>query len=520
MTHSMIWHENDPRRSFGSFSFAEALDLNTLIPINKGRKLGEKERELCAYFTVCPETVLLRESLFEELLAQPKLFQGLEEGFAKLSDLYDLQKEKDSAMTNERLLYSVKEMESYVDFLLDMKRLFAFHQPQSRALQTLGELLAPLCQGEEFDSLCKAVEEQVRIVRDVKSITVGINLNGQLQPTEAGLIAVHTEPFVSGNYLDKLLRLDVGNKDFTCSAPLLPLQHRLTGEEMGSLRASLNGGLGKVFSSALRSWSGVIKKHLLGNLHSLLTVFEEWKFVSAVMVPLRDLQESGYPLCKPSFGAEDQVTGLYHPVLALAAERKNSVVQNDLHFSRERRQYILTGPNQGGKSIYTQSVGILYAMLHLGMLLPCETAVLSPVDAILVHFVDIRGKSYVHGRLSDECDQISRLNGMITQNSLFLFDEALSSTDAGEATAISEEILAAYAEIGAKGIFTTHFHDLCRLEDTLPTLHNLTAQLDESSHRRVFRILPGKGGQSYAKDIAHAYGLTKEEILQKAKGMP
>ena len=285
----MIWHENDPRTSFALFSFVEALNLNALIPVNKGRIIGEKERDLRAYFSVCKETLLLREALFEELLAQPELYRGLEEGFAKLSDLYDLQKEKDSVMSNERLLYSVKEMESYVDFLSGMKELFFKYPPQSEALQSLWKLLVPLCEGEEFTALCKAVEEQVRIVRDIKSISVGVNLDGQLRPTEAGLIAVHTEPFVSGNYLDKLLRLDFGNKEHACSAALLPLQHRLTAEELGSLRASVNGALGKVFSSALRSWSGVIKKYMLGNLQSLLEVYEEWKFISAAMrlaVPL------------------------------------------------------------------------------------------------------------------------------------------------------------------------------------------------------------------------------------------
>ena len=517
MAYSLIWSDNDPRTSFEDFSFIEALDLKALIPINKGRKLGEKERELREYFTVCRDTLLLRRELFAELLEKPELFFGLEQGFAKLSDLYDLQKEKDSAMTNERLLYSVKEMESYVEFLQDMKELFDRFQPASKALQNLHSLLSPLCDGAEFDALRNAVEQQVHVVREVKSITVGINLNGQLQPTEAGLLEVHTQPFVSGNYLDKLLRLDLKSNDFSCSAPLLPLQHRLTGEELGSLQASVNGGLGKVFSSALRSWSGVIKKHVLGNLHSLLSAFEEWKFVSAVIVPLSELKQAGYPLCKPLLSEEDMVAGLYHPILTLTAERKGAVVQNDLSFSRERRQYILTGPNQGGKSIYTQSVGILYAMLHLGLLLPAEEAQVAPVDAILVHFVDIRGKSYIHGRLSDECRQISEFNRIITKESLFLFDEALSSTDATEASAIAAEILEAYGEIGAKGIFTTHFHDLCSLEGKLPTVGNLTAKLDESSRRRQFRILPGSGGKSYAKDIAHAYGLTKEEILQSRK---
>ncbi len=514
---SLIWAPNDTRKSFPDFSFAEELNLNALVPINKGRKIGEKEKTLCAYFSLCPETLHLRQELFAELLEQPELFHALDNSFSTLSSLYDLQKEKDTSATNERLLYSVKEMESYVEYLRGMKEIFAQYTPGSSALQDLRTLLAPLCETEQFEELCRAVEQQVHVVRDVKSITVGINLNGQLLPTEAGLVAIHTEPYVSGNYLDQLLRMQFGDKEFTCSAPLLPVQHRLTSEELGSLRASVNGALGKVFSSALRSWSSVIKKYMLGNLHSLLGVYEEWKFVSACMVPLLELKEIELPLCPPVYGTEDRVTGLYHPILALAAERKTDLVQNDLTFSAEKSIYILTGPNQGGKSIYTQSVGLLYAMLHLGMPVPAKEARLRPVDAILVHFIDMHGKSYVHGRLSEECSQISRLNRALTKNSLFLYDEALSSTGASEACAIAEEILSAYAEIGVKGIFTTHFHELCRLEEELPGVSNLTAVLEESSHKRVFKIRPGSGGQSYAKDIAHAYGLTKEDILQNIK---
>lgn len=514
---SLIWSPSDTRKSFPDFSFAEELNLNALVPINKGRGIGEKEKTLCEYFSLDEETLRMRQELFAELLAIPKLFEALENSFSALSSLYELQKEKDSAATNERLLYSVKEMESYVDYLQGMKTIFESYAPVSTALQNLRALLSPLCETEQFEELRNAVAQQAHAVRDVKSITVGINLNGQLQPTEAGLMAVHTEPYVSGNYLDQLLRMQFGNKEFTCSAPLLPLQHRLTAEELGSLRASVNGALNKVFASALKSWSVVIKKYMLGNLHSLLGVYEEWKFVSACMVPLMELQEARLPLCTPICEAKDKVTGLYHPILALTAERKTNLVENDLTFSDEQRVCILTGPNQGGKSIYTQSVGLLYVMLHLGMLVPAKEACVRPVDAILVHFIDMHSKSYVHGRLSEECDKISKLNRVLTKDSLFLYDEALSSTGASEACAIAEEILSAYGEIGVRGIFTTHFHELCRLENEIQGVANLTAVLEESSHKRVFQIRRGCGGQSYAKDIAHAYGLTKEEILQNHK---
>ena len=255
-------------------------------------------------------------------------------------------------------------------------------------------------------------------------------------------------------------------------------------------------------------------------LKPLLPLLEEWRFIVSCVTPLAELKKNGFPLCKAAFGESDSVTGLYHPILALSAASTSAIVQNDLSFDETAGIYILTGPNQGGKSIYTKSVGVLYAMLHLGLLLPAEKAVCRMADAILVHFIDAKKTSYQDGRLSEECKKIDKINQIITQRSLFLFDEALSSTNATEATTISAEILAAYAEIGARGIWTTHFHELCRLERTSNSakskLCNICALIDEASHKRVFRIARGDYGQSYAIDVARQYHLTRTEILRTA----
>jgi DNA mismatch repair ATPase MutS len=100
-----------------------------------------------------------------------------------------------------------------------------------------------------------------------------------------------------------------------------------------------------------------------------------------------------------------------------------------------------------------------------------------------------------------------------------LFDEAFSSTSADEAIVISKEILYAFSEIGAKGIWTTHLHGLCCIADEEPNgksrISNLTAELCEESHERLYRIVKGaKYGSSYAGDIAQKYHLTKTEIIE------
>ncbi len=518
---SIIWAETDTRKSFNDFSFITRLDINTLININHGRKFGEPERDLCEFFTVDRNTIEQRQELFAELLAKPALYERLSKSFLVLEDFFEIQKEKETALSNEKLLYSIKELETRVEYLKEIKSIFAEYEVKSRALLVLWEKIKPICTTQEFDTLCEEVDKQIHTITEIKSITVGINLNAQMKPVEAGLISVHEESYVSGEFMDKLMRLNFKNSEFVCAAPLVPLDKNLTAEEASSLRASANSALNKVFASGLKSWAGVVKKYAVNNLNVLSYSIHEWRFVVACMKTLTELNKKGLSLCKPRFAESDEIDGLYHPILALNTEKDKDVIKNELTFDDNGSIYILTGPNQGGKSIYTQSVGILYTMLHLGLPLPAKRADIKAVDAILVHFIDIKDRSYVHGRLSDECEKIQIINKNITQNSLFLFDEALSSTNSTEAVVIATEIITAYSDIGARGLWTTHFHELCGLENSYTSgktkIVNICARIDENSHKRVFKIIRGHYGQSYAMDIAKAYNLTKDEILRNTK---
>ena len=517
---SLLWAAEDSHTSFAQFRFVKNLRLDDLIRLRAGMLIGGVQDDLSAYFSVNQSTLARRRELFAELLQKHELYGYLKNCFSTLSEFFKIQAEKDSAMSAEQLLYSIKELESYVDFLRGVKATFEKTEVKSRALRELWQVLEPLCTGESFDALCAAVAEQNHVIRNLKSISIGINLSPQLIPEEAGVIAIHEREFESGDLIPRLLSLNVHKDEFTCAAPLLPMEKRLSGQEMAALRASINAALNKVLMHTLKSWSGVVKKYVVANLGGLRSAWGEWDFVESCMDAMLGLRQAGYGLCSPVMGDTDVVEGLYHPILALTArdDGMRTVVKNSLRFDSEGRIFILTGANQGGKSIYSQSVGILYAMLHLGMLLPADSATLCPVDAILTHFVDIHQSDYRHGRLAAECNEIHQNNQDLTQNSLFLYDEALSSTNAAEAVVISKEILTAYAKIGARGIWTTHFHDLCRLDQEIvgekSSICNLSAQIEQDSHRRLFGIVRGDGyAQSYASDIASRYHLTADEIL-------
>ncbi len=524
---SLLWSPHDPRIPFADTAFIRDLSLEDLIRLRTGRP-GAVEPELSTYLSREPDTLRLRAALFAELLETPGLFEALRDSFAHLAAIYELQDTRDGALSEEQLLYSIREMEDYLDYLASLKRIFSEYTVKSELLLGLWRAVEPLATGEDYAALCAAVERQSHAIKNIKSVTVGVNLDPALRPVEAGLVAVNEQSFVSGDAISHLLRMNFKKDDFTCMAPLCPTARKFTPQEMAAMGESVNTALRKVFGDSLRSWAATIKSHVPGNLRILAPVAEEWRFITAAMDTLLGLQRAGFPLCTPvlsdgpSVSASEHMDGLYHPLLALTAEHPTRVVRNPLRFDGEGRLYILTGPNSGGKSVYLQAVGSAYAMLHLGLPLPAAAATVRPADEILTHVSDPHDTTRGHGRLGTACARVQAINRLVTSDSLLLFDEAFSGTNASEATAISAECLAAYAELGARGIWVTHLHDLCRLPETLPAsapsrLQNLTARLDESTHDRLFTITRETGSpHSYAMDIARAFHLTREEILAAA----
>ncbi|MBQ8287452.1 MAG: hypothetical protein IJX76_01625 [Clostridia bacterium] len=516
---SLIWSPGDPRRSFPDHTFVTDLKLPSLIRIGAGRRPGELEPQLSEFFTQDSATIARRSALFFELTESPALYRTLRQCFEKIADIRNLQIEKIGKASPEESLYSIQEIELYIEVIDSFADLFENQPTRSDALCEFRDRILSISSSESYLHLKKQIAEQSHLVHNIRSITVGINLNSQLMPTEAGIVQVNDEQYKSGSLLHKLLRLDFNEDHYTCISPLQPITKGMTAAESGALLATLNSSLWKLVSESVSSWKPVIRNYVLDGVNWLIALLPEIDFSIGCVDFLLKLKRLRLPLAVPEFSESDCIIGLYDPILALSDSAEP--IHNDLTFDSNGRIYILTGPNQGGKSIYTEAVGIAFALLHLGLPIPANRAQMAPVSGIFTHFAHRQVDRTAHGRFAAECARIAEISRSLTENSLFLFDEALSSTNGSEAVYIAQEVLSAYAQIGGKGIFTTHLHQLCDLvedmnaaEGVRSCLSNLTAQIDPESHQRKYLITKSTvSGQSYAMDIARRFRLTKEDIL-------
>ena len=72
---------------------------------------------------------------------------------------------------------------------------------QSTALQRLSDHISKLVKSDYYADLNARLEELTSRVRDIKSVTIGVNLDAQLRPRDAGVLAINPEPFRSGDTL-------------------------------------------------------------------------------------------------------------------------------------------------------------------------------------------------------------------------------------------------------------------------------------------------------------------------------
>jgi len=501
---------------------AEQLELYFLMDL--------KSCDFGSFYTCDPEVILYRQETFADMTANPELVPILLKMIPLLSDITELRKmSSDSAASTEAYLYSITEVELYTSLLDHLRDNLLPIAPKlkSSAFRRFAERINTLTGSEYYKNLNNQLKELTSRVREIKSVTIGVNFDSQLRVDRAGVLSINNEYFKSGELLDKMLRLDFKNDDMTCIAPLVAFKKGQSDNQQMALANAFNSAITDVFRQSIRSWKKVIQHYVLENTDFLIRLMPEIEFVTKATELLVKLKAKGCPLCSPEIRPMSEkafdAKGLCNPIVSVKLDAP--VVPNNFVFDEEGMIFVLTGPNRGGKSVITCAVGLAFVMAQLGLPVCADSCVISPVDEIFTHFPTGSEDTIDKGRLGEECSRLSAIFEDVTEDSLILLDESLSSTGSFEGAYIASEVLQGFSMVKCRGIFSTHLHDLAASVDSINAasvpnggvkIDNLVAAIKEGS--RSFKILREKpDGKSYARDIADKYGLSLDKIMEKIK---
>jgi DNA mismatch repair protein MutS len=210
-----------------------------------------------------------------------------------------------------------------------------------------------------------------------------------------------------------------------------------------------------------------------------------------------------------------------HPVVE-GMPLKEAFVPNDTELDIEHNQLqIITGPNMAGKSTYMRQVALIALMAQIGSYVPAEEARVGVVDRIFTRVGASDNLAKGESTFMVEMNETANILRHATRNSLIVLDEIGRGTSTYDGVSIAwavAEYLHDNAEVAAKTLFATHYHELTDLALTRERVKNYNVSVKEWNDQIIFlrKIVPGSASRSYGIQVGRLAGLP-DGVIVRAK---
>ncbi len=318
---------------------------------------------------------------------------------------------------------------------------------------------------------------------------------------------------VSNSFKDKVpaeyirkQTLTTGERFITDELKILEEKILTSGERALRIEAKLYKELIDLLSDQmplLKQISGSLA--LLDCLVSLATVAKERKYVRPKMV------DSGAPL---------QITEGRHPVVEAISKEK--FIPNDTTLDNgDNRCAIITGPNMAGKSTYMRQVALITIMAHMGGFVPAKGASIPLTDRIFTRVGASDNLIFDQSTFMVEMTEVATILLHASKDSLLILDEVGRGTSTYDGLSIAWSVIEYLVKkVQAKTLFSTHYHELTELENTLEGVKNYKVTVKEYNGVVLFlrKIARGGANRSFGIEVASLAGVPKE-VTARAKGI-
>ncbi len=289
---------------------------------------------------------------------------------------------------------------------------------------------------------------------------------------------------------------------------------RYTTEELHNIEEQLTGAREKLMTLEQSLFEELVEKigHWMSQLLEAAAVLAELDFRQG----LAETAEL-YNYNRPQLNAERNLLmkECRHPVVEqLAIEQ---FVPNDVTADQANFILLITGPNMAGKSTYIRSVAIAAILGQLGSFVPAAAARLPLFDRVFARVGASDDLSRGHSTFMVEMIETATILKEASKDSLIILDEIGRGTSTYDGMSIARAVLEYISDkINAITLFSTHYHELTRLEGELAGVKNYNMAVKERGKEVIFlrQVLPGKADKSYGINVARLAGLPVEVLVR------
>ncbi len=511
------------------------------------------------------ETARFRQEVFADILDLPQLRKKITELFERLEFMKSfgsLAKKTEEKLGIWYLLHRLDELYDYIKCVEAMRECLGDEGIRSQGLIRFREYINGIYEDSCFAQMRKDIGELKLKASEIRSVTIGVNVNDRFEATSMGLISVNSKPFkksgIVGSFADALASKGGIKEDNEWNGDMR--YHEVDRAANGSPAAIFQKGMGflamqstggfvdakvrqtivnmpeddamnsstfylekvmnKMLDTLVKRLSDTLSKYVDVAVINISRLIPEFTYYIRFAEFIEKYSAAGFVFSQAKAVSGErtmQARDFYNLRLALSVENASDIVFNDLDFDSEHTVYILTGANRGGKTTVTQAVGLLFALAQGGISVAAMSFEYAPVDCIYTHFPADEDKTIDLGRLGEECVRFKQLYADCTADSLLLLNESFSTTSFEEGYFIARDSVRAILKKQVRTIYNTHMHKLAADVDDMnaQTVGAKAASLVVKSDggKRSFKVeVAAPEGMSYARDIAQKYGVTYEML--------
>jgi hypothetical protein len=194
-------YQRNKQDDFSSFGFIKDLNLNSILYEGENIAVGIPSLKLSEAFTRDEKVCRYRMDIMDDMLQEQGFNSLFDEAIPMIESIYALRKASGGFESVEASLYSLREIDTYIELLDLLYDRLNNLEPKSEGLLRLKKLVLEAHEDESFKNLRENSAKMIEKVGNIKSITLGINIDtSKMAAKEAGkflLIRNASAPVIS-----------------------------------------------------------------------------------------------------------------------------------------------------------------------------------------------------------------------------------------------------------------------------------------------------------------------------------